>query len=163
MVSVRRNPKKDSQSRRTHDVTLVFLRFSLTCLTDSLSFRQPQPFISFDLAGNLSQSQENRRIFTREFIKRSGISVNLLQKLRAAHPETNMPPVPSCFIGLFFKDHFGRRVHTNRSAHRYRPGELSLVFSCLEISDRAKYAGWNDLDDLDDLHDFDAQLESQGQ
>jgi hypothetical protein len=41
--------------------------------------------------------------------------------------------------------------------HRYRPRQLSLVFSCLEISDRAKYAGWNDLHDLDDLHDFDAQ------
>jgi hypothetical protein len=38
--------------------------------------------------------------------------------------------------------------------HKHRPGELSLVFSCLEISDRAKYAGWND---LDDLHDLDAQ------
>ncbi len=33
----------------------------------------------------------------------------------------------------------------------YRPGELSLVFYCLEISDRAKYAGWNDLDDMHDL------------
>ena len=56
-------------------------------------------------------------------------------------------------------------MRTSRSAHRYRPGELSLVFSCLEISDRAKYAGWNDLDDLDDLHDFhpfDAKLKSQG-
>ncbi len=35
---------------------------------------------------------------------------------------------------------------------------LSLLIHCEEISICAKYAGWNDLHDLDDLNDFDATV-----
>jgi hypothetical protein len=62
--------------------------------------------------------------------------------------------VSSCFIGWFSKSNLEGAGANQSSAHRYRPGELLLVFSCFEISDRAKYVRWNDLHDLDDLHDL---------